>query len=79
MHEEDHGHSVAAWTGVVLVVLGSTLISLGIFFSWAWANWSGTAVVLIGLAAWYGLVKAGYGESVPAEQKHQSGAAAQQD
>lgn len=71
MHEEDHGHSVAAWTGVTLILIGSTLISCGVFFSWAWANWAGTAVVVVGLMAWYGLVKAGYGENLPRDRQTQ--------
>ena len=28
----NHGHSVAAWTGVVICLIGSLLIALGIMF-----------------------------------------------
>ncbi|WP_153394724.1 HGxxPAAW family protein [Ornithinicoccus halotolerans] len=62
MDEPGHGHSLAAWTGVALLLLASTLLAVGIFFGWAWANWTGVALVPIGAGAWYGLSKAGYDE-----------------
>lgn len=62
MDEPGHGHSVAAWTGVTLLLVASILLSVGIFFGWAWANWTGVVLVLVGVGAWWGLSKAGYDE-----------------
>lgn len=57
-----HGHSVAAWTGVGIILVASTLISLGVFFEWMWATWVGAVLAVVGVGAWYALAKAGYGE-----------------
>ncbi len=64
MDEEfGHGHSVAAWTGVVLLIVASALLAVGIYFGLAWANWVGIAVAVVGIGAWVGLQTAGYGQS----------------
>lgn len=63
MHEEPgHGNSIAAWTGVCLLLLATVLLSVGVMFGLAWANWSGVAVAVIGIGAWWGLNAAGYNE-----------------
>lgn len=58
-----HGHSVAAWTGVLLLLLASVLLAVGVYFGYDWATWSGVAVTVIGIGAWWGLNAAGYDES----------------
>lgn len=63
MEDEDHGHSVAAWTGVITLIVASALVCVGIFFNLMWANILGWALVVVGVAAWYGLDRAGFGES----------------
>lgn len=67
MHEEGHGHSVAAWTGVITLLVATTLICVGIYFSLAWANWAGVVLVVLGVGAWYGLNRAGFGEKTHGE------------
>lgn len=62
MSEPGHGHSVAAWTGVGILLVASTLLSVGVYFGLHWAIWIGAALVLVGIGAWYGLALAGYGE-----------------
>ncbi|MGB7450390.1 MAG: DUF6704 family protein [Ornithinimicrobium sp.] len=62
--EYGHGHSVAAWTGVGILLVASLFISLGIFFGWMWANWVGIAGVLLGVGAWVALNRAGYGQNL---------------
>lgn len=61
MHES-HGHSVAAWTGVTTLMIASALLCAGVFFGWAWAIWTGIALTVLGVMAWWGLHKAGYNE-----------------
>lgn len=67
MSEEGHGHSVAAWTGVVILVLAATFACIGVFFSMAWAGIVGAVLVPVGMAAWFGLNRAGFGEKVHGE------------
>lgn len=61
MEETGHGHSVAAWTGVTILLVAAVFVALGVFFSWMWANWTGIGLAVLGVAAWYGLNAAGYG------------------
>lgn len=61
--ELGHGHSVAAWTGVVLLIVASALLSVGIYFGLTWATWAGIAVAVLGIGAWVGLQTAGDGQS----------------
>lgn len=62
MDDHGHGNSVAAWTGTILLLLASTLVALGVFFGWDWATWSGVAIAVIAVGAWWGLNAAGYDE-----------------
>ena len=62
MDDLGHGHSVAAWTGTLLLLLASALLAVGIFFAITWATWSGVALAVIGVGAWWGLNAAGYNE-----------------
>lgn len=64
-HPPGDGTSVAAWTGVVILLLASVLISVGIMWGVDWATWAGVAAVVVGIVAWVALHKAGYGESAP--------------
>lgn len=61
--EYGHGHSVAAWSGVITLIVAGTFIAIGVFFALAWANWVGIALVVVGIGAWVGLASAGYGQS----------------
>ena len=60
MHD-DHGNSVAAWTGVTIMILGSILWTLGIVISQGVIMWIGVALTVIGALAWPIGVKMGYG------------------
>lgn len=66
-HEEDHGHSIASWTGVGILLVASTLLSVGIYFAIGWATWVGVGLVVVGVGAWVGLNAAGYG-AIPESQ-----------
>ncbi|WP_052466805.1 HGxxPAAW family protein [Mobilicoccus massiliensis] len=58
---ESHGNSVAAWTGVVVILVGTALICFGLMFAMPVLWITGIVAVLAGVAAWVGLSKAGYG------------------
>ena len=58
----NHGHTTAAWTTVVLVLVGSTVASVAVLFAWVWLFWVGLAVVALGIAAGKVLQILGHGQ-----------------
>lgn len=68
MDEGGHGHSTAAWTGVVIMLVASAVLAVGVYFGWNWTYWAGSALGVVGIAAWYGLAAAGYGEKAHSDK-----------
>jgi len=63
-HEEDEigeGHSLAAWTTVVVSLVGIAIGTVAFFFAIEWLVWTGAAITLIGFIIGFILSKAGYG------------------
>lgn len=60
-HAEDHGHSLAAWTGVGVVMLGSLVMSLAVVFPSVLFFVVGAVVVVLGGVAGKVMSMAGYG------------------
>ena len=58
---EDHGHSVAAWTGVGIILVGSALASLAVAVTSHLLFWVGIAICILGAVAGKVLSLAGYG------------------
>ncbi|MDT0181300.1 HGxxPAAW family protein [Microbacterium sp. ARD31] len=56
-----HGHSPAAWTAVVIMLVAITIGTVAFFFSVAWLVWASAALVLVGLIVGWAMAKAGYG------------------
>jgi len=69
--EIGHGHSVAAWSGVGILILGSVFIATGQFFTIMWCTWLGVALCVVGVIAWVVLDRIGYGEDQHAATDHQ--------
>ncbi len=61
-YEHDHGNSVAAWTGVLIIMLGFLIASIGVAILSLWATVAGFVVVAVGGAAWKVLSAMGYGD-----------------
>lgn len=61
-----HGHTPAAWTGTLIILLGSLLVCVGIVLAMSFLWITGVVLIVAGVAAWIGMNKAGYGE----EAKH---------
>jgi len=59
--EPGHGDSPAAWTAVVVMLLGFALGTLALFLDWYPVVWIAAGVVLVGLLIGWILKKAGYG------------------
>jgi hypothetical protein len=80
-HEEDHGHSTAAWTGVITILVGAALA--------AWAVWDkstplfiiGLVICAVGVLAGKLLGMAGYGAAKAAApgEASQTGSGTQPD
>jgi len=60
---EDHGHSVAAWTGVGIILLGTAIASIGVVIPSLLLAIVGGAVIVVGVAAGKTMSMAGYGSS----------------
>ncbi len=56
-----HGHSPAAWTAVVIMLLAVTLGTLFFFLDMPVLVWASAALLVVGLLVGWGLAKAGYG------------------
>lgn len=63
-----HGHSPAAWTAVVIMLIGFTVGTIAFFFAIEWVVWASAAVVLIGWIIGGVMAKAGYGAKGPRYQ-----------
>jgi len=58
---EDHGHSVASWTAVAIVLVGSAIASIGVLLPSLLLGIIGGVVIVIGAVSGKVLSMAGYG------------------
>lgn len=61
---ENHGHSVAAWTGVGICMLGSFVVALGVWFGHHLLSFIGAAVFLAGGLIGWAMGRAASGRAV---------------
>lgn len=66
---EDHGHSVAAWTCVAILIIASLVISLGVAFGSHLLDILGVILVAVGVAAGVILSKTGFGAASAPERQ----------
>lgn len=59
--EPGHGNSPAAWTAVVIMLVGIAGGTLAFWLDIAWLVWAAAGVVLLGAIVGFILAKAGYG------------------
>lgn len=79
---EDHGHSIAAWTLVCIVLVGCIVVSVAVVIASVVVGIIGAVVIIIGVIAGKVLSMAGYGskghltqdESLIADAPQESGA-----
>lgn len=65
-HEEPgHGDSPAAWTAVIVMLLGIAVGTVAFFMHQAWLVWACAGVVVVGALLGFILAKAGYGVNGP--------------
>lgn len=61
MHDDDHGHSAAAWTGVAIMLVSAAVGCYAAVFGPAALMWGGLVVFLLGALVWYGMARAADG------------------
>lgn len=66
---EDHGHSVAAWTCVGILMLAALVISLGVAFGSHVLDIIGVVLIVVGVAAGVILNKTGFGSASAPERQ----------
>ena len=60
-----HGHSPAAWTAVVIMLVGVAIGTFFFFLDMPPLVWVAAGIVLLGLLVGWGMTKAGYGANGP--------------
>jgi multisubunit Na+/H+ antiporter MnhG subunit len=61
IHEEDHGHSIAAWTAVIIILVGSAVASLAVIITNTPLLVVGLVICVLGAVTGKLLGMAGYG------------------
>ncbi|UYN84226.1 MAG: hypothetical protein KIT89_03195 [Microcella sp.] len=64
-NDPGHGHSPAAWTAVVIMLVAVTVGTVAFFFEIAWLVWASAAAMLVGWIIGGIMAKAGYGVRGP--------------
>ncbi|MET0783079.1 DUF6704 family protein [Leifsonia flava] len=59
--ELGHGHSPAAWTAVIIMLVAFTIGTIAFFFELVWLVWASAALLVIGAIVGWALARAGYG------------------
>ncbi|HET9828785.1 MAG TPA: HGxxPAAW family protein [Nocardioidaceae bacterium] len=76
-HHDDHGHSVAAWTLVTIVLLGVLVGCVALIANQPWLFWVGLGVIVVGVIAGKVLQVMGFGvktyEQSPSEPNRPRG------
>ncbi len=62
-HDDNHGHSVAAWTAVLILIVASAIMSLAVLFPNVWLFVGGVVLAVVGVVAGKVLSMAGYGSA----------------
>jgi len=60
-----HGHSPAAWTAIVIMLVAVSLGTLFFFLDLPALVWASAALLVVGLIVGWAMAKAGYGVNGP--------------
>ncbi len=69
-HQESHGHSLASWVLVALLLVSSFVVGLAIVLQLLWLTIVGIVIGVIGLVLGRLLQMAGFGVHRPAGHEH---------
>jgi hypothetical protein len=56
-----HGHSPAAWTAVVIMLLAFAIGTVAFFLDLQWLVWAAAVLLVVGAVTGWALARAGYG------------------
>jgi hypothetical protein len=56
-----HGHSPAAWTAVVIMLVAVTIGTVAYFFDLPWLVWASAGLLVVGALVGWILARVGYG------------------
>jgi len=73
----NHGHTTAAWTMTVLVIVGFTVGAVGMVLAIDWLFWAGVAVTVLGVVLGKVLQVMGHGQGGDKTRAKQERAAAE--
>jgi len=59
--EPGHGHSPAAWTAVVIMLVAFVIGTVAFFLDVQWLVWASAALLVVGAIAGWALARVGYG------------------
>ncbi len=62
-HDDNHGHSVAAWTAVIILIAAAAIMSIAVVFPNVGLFGAGVIVAVVGVIAGKVLSMAGYGSA----------------
>lgn len=65
-----HGHSPAAWTAVIIMLVAFTIGTVAFFFEAAWLVWASAGLLVVGAIVGYVMSKVGYGVADSAPTNH---------
>ena len=65
IRDPGHGHSPAAWTAVVIMLLAITLGTVFFFLDMPALVWASAGLLVVGLIVGWAMAKAGYGVNGP--------------
>jgi len=60
-HDPGHGNSVAAWTAVSVITLGTLISAIAFPLTSVWVFWAGVVVIVLGVLAGKVLAMMGFG------------------
>ena len=70
---DHHGHSPAAWTAVISMLIGFALLTVSLFIEWEIGTWVGVVLIVIGVPLGWILAKIGFGINGPRYQPSNKG------
>jgi hypothetical protein len=72
----NHGHTIAAWTTIVVILVGALVSAMAVVLAVVWLFWVGLGVIALGVVVGKVLQVLGYGQGGEATIARQSGSTA---
>jgi hypothetical protein len=59
---EEHGHTPAAWTAVIIMIVGFLVGAVGVILATPWVSFVGVGIVVVGVVVGKVMQTMGYGK-----------------